>query len=101
MVYRRYGRWKRWIKSQATQYLRQELSAEVEKWKKEGNATTSPLLLEQFVLHSGRIGGAINLAVMGTSTLVIWREGRWFSNALLTYVMNGGPAMGVGGIVGR
>ena len=45
-AYRSYGRWQRRIRSQATQYLRQRLSVEIETWEKEGNATTSPLVLE-------------------------------------------------------
>lgn len=41
---------------------------------------------EEFLSHSKRIGGAMRLAAMGASTLVIQREGRWSSDAFIVCV---------------
>ena len=40
----------------------------------------------QFALHSGRIGGATQLASQGISELRIQRAGRWRSRAFMAYV---------------
>ena len=40
----------------------------------------------QYALHSGRIGGATQLAVQGVPELQIQRAGRWKSRAFMTYV---------------
>jgi len=44
----------------------------------------------QFALHSGRIGGATQLASQGISELQIQRAGRWKSRAFMTYVREAG-----------
>ena len=44
----------------------------------------------QFALHSGRIGGATQLAAQGISELQIQRAGRWKSRAFMTYVREAG-----------
>ena len=44
----------------------------------------------QFALHSGRIGGAINLAAQAMSELQIQRAGRWKSRAFMVYVRDAG-----------
>ena len=44
----------------------------------------------QFALHSGRIGGATQLAAQGLSGLQIQRAGRWKSRAFMTYVREAG-----------
>ena len=43
-----------------------------------------------FALHSGRIGGATQLAKQGASVIQIQRAGRWKSSAFMTYVRAGG-----------
>ncbi|CAB1118551.1 unnamed protein product [Ectocarpus sp. CCAP 1310/34] len=43
-----------------------------------------------FALHSGRIGGATQLAKQGASGVQIQRVGRWKSGAIMTYVRAGG-----------
>ena len=45
---------------------------------------------EDFALHSGRIGGATQLAKQGASVIQIQRAGRWKSGAFMTYVRAGG-----------
>ena len=44
----------------------------------------------QYALHSGRIGGATQLAAQGVSELQIQRAGRWKSRAFMTYVRDAG-----------
>ena len=44
----------------------------------------------QYALHSGRIGGATQLAAQGISELQIQRAGRWKSRAFMTYVRAAG-----------
>ena len=44
----------------------------------------------QFVLHSGRIEGATNLAAQGMSELKTQRAGRWQSRAFMVYVRDAG-----------
>ena len=44
----------------------------------------------KFALHSGRIGGATQLAAPGLSDLQIQRAGRWNSRAFMTYVREAG-----------
>ena len=44
----------------------------------------------QFALHSGRIGGATQLASLGISELQIRRAGRWKSRAFTAYVREAG-----------
>ena len=44
----------------------------------------------QFVLHTGRIGGATKLAAQGMSELHIQRAGRWKSQAFMVYVRDAG-----------
>ena len=44
----------------------------------------------QFALHSGRIGGATQLAAQGMSDLQIQRAGRWKSRAFMVYVREAG-----------
>lgn len=44
----------------------------------------------QFALHSGRIGGATQLAAQGMSELQIQRAGRWKSRAFMVYVREAG-----------
>ena len=44
----------------------------------------------QFALHSGRIGGATQLAAQGMSELQIQRAGRWKSRAFMSYVREAG-----------
>lgn len=43
-----------------------------------------------FALHSGRIGGATQLAAQGLSELQIQRAGRWKSRAFMAYVREAG-----------
>ena len=43
-----------------------------------------------YALHSGKIGGATQLAAQGISELQIQRAGRWKSRAFMTYVRAGG-----------
>ena len=44
------------------------------------------LVPEECALDSGTIRGAVGLAAMGVSPLVIQREGRWSSRAFMVYV---------------
>lgn len=44
----------------------------------------------QYALHSGRIGGATQLAAQGMSELQIQRAGRWKSRAFMVYVKDAG-----------
>ena len=44
----------------------------------------------QYALHSGRIGGATQLAAQGATNVQIQRAGRWKSLALIVYVRAGG-----------
>lgn len=44
----------------------------------------------QYALHSGRIGGATQLAAQGVSDLQIQRAGRWKSRAFMVYVREAG-----------
>lgn len=44
----------------------------------------------QYALHSGRIGGATQLAAQGMSELQIQRAGRWKSRAFMVYVREAG-----------
>ena len=44
------------------------------------------LVLTEFALHSGRIGGATRLAEMGAQPWVIQREGRRASQEFMGYV---------------
>ena len=44
----------------------------------------------QYALHSGRIGGATQLAAQGASDIQIQRAGRWKSLAFIGYVRAGG-----------
>jgi len=44
----------------------------------------------EFALHSGRIGGATQLAKQGASVIQIQRAGRWKSGAFMKYVRAGG-----------
>ena len=44
------------------------------------------LIPEESALHSGRIRGATSMAAGGASDAVIQGEGRWASNACMTYV---------------
>ena len=43
-----------------------------------------------YALHSGRIGGATQLAAQGASDIQIQRAGRWKSLAFMGYVRAGG-----------
>lgn len=63
----------------------------------------SRLVPDKSALHSGRIGGATRLAAMGSSPLVIKREGRWWSNASTVHVRANmeDPAMDAGSLVER
>lgn len=38
------------------------------------------------MLHPGRVGGALKLAMEDTSRAVIKREGRWASDEVMVYV---------------
>ena len=69
--------WKVISRSEATHALRLLVS----------NAGKDPM---QYALHSGRIGGATQLAAEGASELQIQRAGRWKSMAFMTYVRAGG-----------
>lgn len=44
----------------------------------------------QYALHSGRIGGATQLAAQGMSDMQIQRAGRWKSRAFMVYVREAG-----------
>ena len=44
----------------------------------------------QYALHSGRIGGATQLAARGVTELQIQRAGRWKSRAYMVYVREAG-----------
>ena len=44
----------------------------------------------QLALHSGRIGGATQLASQGISEMQTQRAGRWKSRAFMTYVKDAG-----------
>ena len=44
----------------------------------------------QFALHSGRIGGATQLAAQGLSDLQIQRAGRWKFRAFMTFMREAG-----------
>ena len=44
----------------------------------------------QYALHSGRIGGATQLAAQGATNVQIQRAGRWKSLAFMVYVRAGG-----------
>lgn len=49
----------------------------------------------QYALHSGRIGGATQLAAQGMSDLQIQRAGRWKSRAFMAYVREAGEGANV------
>ena len=102
MAYRSYGGCKVITRGQASYCLRRGSSVVAkarEKLKEGGKARLVP---EGFALHSGRIGGATRLAAMGASPLVIQREGRWSSSALLVCESkHGGPPVGIGSLVRR
>lgn len=66
--------------------LRQGLSVVARTWEREGRIGKSRQVPEVFALHSGRIGDETKLVAMGARPQVIKREGRWVSNALMTYV---------------
>lgn len=51
-------------RSQATQGLHQESSVVAGKWEKEGRSPRAKLILKEFVLYSGRIGGVTGLEAM-------------------------------------
>ena len=44
----------------------------------------------EFALHSGRVGGATQLAANGATPVQIQRAGRWKSQAFMIYVREGG-----------
>ena len=48
----------------------------------------------QYTLHSGRIGGATQLAAQGVPELQIQCAGRWKSRAFMTYVREVGEGSG-------
>ena len=48
----------------------------------------------QYALHSGRIGGATQLAAHGVPELQIQRAGRWTSRAFMMYVWEAGEGAG-------
>jgi len=48
------------------------------------------MIPEEFALHSGRIGGATQLARRGATQIQIQRAGRWKSSAFMVYVRAGG-----------
>ena len=52
-----------------------------------GGVGVDPL---QYALHSGRIGGATQLAAQGATNVQIQRAGRWKSLAFMVYVRAGG-----------
>ena len=58
------GRWSTWAQAQATRALRQVVSA-------------AGVQLEEYALHSLRIGGATHLSAGGAAPEVLKREGRW------------------------
>ena len=58
----------------------------VETWEKKEKVGKSRLVLEEFALHTGKIGDATMLTGAGTNTMVIHWEGRWSSNAFMMCV---------------
>lgn len=74
MPYRTRGKWKVWTKGQATECLRQGLSVVAEEWENKEKCARVRLIPDEFVLTSGRIGGALRFAAIGTSPLVIQEQ---------------------------
>ena len=62
-------RWRMWTRNQATAVSLRDLVG------RQG------VVSGEYVLHSGRIGGATRLAAGGVSTMDIQRQGRWKSDA--------------------
>ena len=71
------GRWSMWTQAQAMRALRQVVSV-------------AGVQLEEYALHSVRIGGATHLSARGAAHEVLKREGRWASGAYKGYVRNHG-----------
>ena len=67
------GNWRVWTRNQATVSLRDLVGRQ-------------GLVPGEYALHSGRIGGATRLAAGGVSVMEIQRQGRWKSDAFMTYV---------------
>ena len=63
------GRWPMWTQHQATTALRKVVAL-------------AGVRVEEYALHSLRIGGATHLSAGGATPEVLQREGRWASNAL-------------------
>ena len=83
--------WEVWSRGQVTQCLRNGIASVGERWRKEGRRAGARLVPEEFVLHSGRIGGATRmaareLAARGLPEAVIKKEGRWLSDSFMVYV---------------
>ena len=57
MTYRSYGCWKVWTRGQATYCLRRGLSVVAGAWEKGKEGEKTRLILEEFALQFGRIGG--------------------------------------------
>jgi len=86
MTYRHGEEWKVWERERATKRLREGVGWVGQKWRSEGRGVGANLDPAEFSLHSGRIGGATRLALMGIPFEVIKNEGRWKSEAFRAYV---------------
>lgn len=63
-------------RGQATHCVRRVLSVLAEVWADEGGGENARLVPKECALNSGESGGTMRLAAMGSSLLVILREGR-------------------------
>lgn len=85
IVYRSGECWKAWTEGQATQCLRPGVKEMSKLWSEQGRGMGARLVLEEFALHSGRIGEATRQEAKGASSIVTQREGGWKLNAFMGY----------------
>ena len=71
------GRWSMWTKQQATVAWREVVAL-------------AGVRVDEYALHSLRIGGATHLSAGGASSETLQREGRWASDAYKAYVCSHG-----------
>lgn len=64
-------------------FLKERVEEWAKKWREQRRGAVGELVPEEFVLHSGRIGGATKLAGVGAQSWVIHGEGRWASQAFM------------------
>ena len=86
MAYRSEAKWAVWTRRQATQGSRSGPGEVTRRWEERARGAVAKVRLEEFTLHSGRIGGATALTADGTKPMVMHRERRWSSDALMAYV---------------